>query len=95
VSGAAATVEGILRERFAPIHLELHDESDRHAGHPGATSGGGHFRVVIVSEAFEGLSRLEQHRLVNDALRDLFGPVIHALGLTTCSPAEWERRRGS
>jgi BolA protein len=91
VSDAAGRIESILRERFEPAHFELHDESARHAGHPGATSGGGHFQVVIVSAAFEGKSRLEQHRLVNDALRDLFGPVIHALGLKTCALSEWKK----
>src|SRR5215470_14110097 len=54
-------VETTLRERFTPTHLTIADESDRHAGHPGA-SGGSHFRVLIVSEAFRGKSRVaERH----------------------------------
>lgn len=91
----ANVIERTLRERFDPEYLDLRDESARHAGHPGATSGGGHFRVTIVSGLFEGLSRLEQHRLVNDALRGLFGGRIHALALRTAAPEEWRAGRRS
>jgi BolA protein len=84
-------IRAILEQRFQPLHLEFHDESERHVGHAGATSGGGHYRAVIVSAEFEGRSRLEQHRMVNEALRELFGSEIHALGLKTCAPTEWER----
>ena len=84
-----STIESILRERFGPTHLELRDESAKHAGHAGATSGGGHFRVTLVSKEFEGLTRLEQHRAVNEALRGLFGIRIHALALRTSAPSEW------
>jgi BolA protein len=87
-AAAAARIERILRERFQPLHFELRDDSHKHVGHAGATSGGGHFHVVIVAQAFEGKNRLEQHRLVNEALDDLFGHEIHALGLTTRAPSE-------
>lgn len=83
------TIETILRREFAPRHLEIHDDSALHAGHPGATSGGGHFRVVIVSDRFEGLALIEQHRLVNESLRELFGDRIHALGLKTIPSSRW------
>jgi len=89
MNDAASRIERVLRGRFQPVHFELRDDSARHVGHRGATSGGGHFDVVIVAEAFEGKTRLEQHRLVNEALRDLFGPVIHALSLRTLAPSEW------
>jgi len=88
MSDAAARIERRLRRRFRPQRLELRDDSAKHAGHRGATSGGGHFHVSIVSEAFEGKTRLEQHRMVNEALEDLFGPVIHALALKTRAPSE-------
>ncbi len=84
-------IERILRERFEPILLELHDDSARHAGHPGATSGGGHFRVTLVSRRFEGLSLLDQHRAVNEALAEMFGKEIHALALRTSAPSRRER----
>jgi len=81
-------IEAILRERFAPVHLEIHDDSARHAGHAGAAAGGGHFEVVVVSAAFEGKPLLDRHRMVNDALREVIGREIHALGLRTLAPGE-------
>jgi len=91
VSAAAERIESVLRERFDPLHFEVRDDSAKHVGHPGATSGGGHFQVLIVAAAFEGLSRLDQHRQVNDALRELFGREIHALALKTLAPSEWDK----
>ncbi len=83
-----ARIERILREQFQPVHFELRDDSHKHVGHAGAASGGGHFHVVIVAQAFEGKNRLQQHRLVHAALDDLLGNEIHALGLTTRAPSE-------
>lgn len=88
-AGVGQRIERILRERFQPIHLELRDESARHAGHAGAAAGGGHYDVTIVSAVFEGLSLLEQHRLVNEALRDLIGHEVHALAIRTIAPSRW------
>jgi BolA protein len=82
-------IEKILRERFQPLHFELRDESAVHRGHAGAASGGGHYQLVIVSEAFSDHSRLEQHRMVNGALQEMIGKEIHALGLKTLAPSEW------
>lgn len=84
----AARIERILQEQFQPVHFELSDDSHKHVGHAGASSGGGHYHVVIVAQAFEGKTRLQQHRLVNEALHELFGHEIHALGLTTRAPSE-------
>ena len=83
-------IEQRLRERLAPTHLELLDDSAKHAGHRGATSAGGHYRLVIVSDEFEGRSLIERHRLVNKAVRDLFGPKIHALSMRTLTPDQWQ-----
>ena len=83
-------IEQRLRERLAPTHLELLDDSAKHAGHRGATSAGGHYRLVIVSDEFEGRSLIERHRLVNEAVRDLFGPKIHALSMRTLTPDQWQ-----
>lgn len=83
-------IEQRLRERLAPTHLELLDDSAKHAGHRGATSAGGHYRLVIVSNEFEGRSLIERHRLVNEAVRDLFGLKIHALSMQTLTPDQWK-----
>jgi len=73
-----------------PLELQMEDESDRHAGHPGALSGGGHFRLRVVSPRFTGLSRLQRHRLVYDCLDSMMSAQIHALALTLLSPDEAE-----
>ena len=84
------TIERILRERFDPVHFELKDESARHEGHKGAMSGGGPYDVLIVSAFFEGKTLLEQHRMVNESLRDLFGGAIHALAIRTVPASQWK-----
>lgn len=76
-----------LTARFAPTRLEVIDESHRHAGHTGARpQGETHFRVVVVSEAFHGLSRVARHRLVNAALADELAGPVHALAITADTP---------
>jgi BolA protein len=77
-----------LSEAFSPELLEIEDESHLHAGHAGARDGRGHFRVTIVSEAFEGRARLERHRLVFAALGDMMDTDIHALAVQAHSPSE-------
>ena len=85
-----------IRERLetalAPTLLEVEDESHLHAGHAGARSGKGHFRVTIVSERFAGLPLLKRHRLVYDALADLMESDIHALAIHARAPEEAHRK---
>jgi BolA protein len=74
---------------FSPLELVVQDESASHAGHAGARAGGeSHFRVRIVSAAFEGLSRVERHRKVYDAAREEIAAGLHALALVTLTPKE-------
>lgn len=73
---------------LAPAVLDLADESALHAGHAGAASGGGHYRVKIVSERFEGLTLVMRHRLVYDSVRDMMKAEIHALAITALAPSE-------
>jgi BolA protein len=88
VAGRMEQIRRLLQARLNPIALELLDESAKHAGHAGAASGAGHFRLRIVSEAFAGLPLVQRHRLVHDALAPLFGSEIHALALETKTPEE-------
>lgn len=82
-----AAIREHLSEAFAPAELEIEDESHLHAGHAGAQSGMGHFRVRIVSEHFAGLSRIQSHRLIYDALGTLMQTDIHALSVTASAPS--------
>ncbi|MDH3579213.1 MAG: BolA family transcriptional regulator [Hyphomicrobiales bacterium] len=83
------TIRQKLTDAFAPDELEVVNESHLHAGHAGSPgTGSSHFRVTIVAAKFDGLSRVDRHRLVNEALaRELAGPV-HALALKTLSTQE-------
>jgi BolA family transcriptional regulator, general stress-responsive regulator len=82
-----------LRQRltaaFAPLRLDIYDESHHHAGHSGSRPGGGtHFQVTIVSAAFAGQSRVARQRAVYDALAQELATDIHALSLTALTPVE-------
>jgi BolA protein len=76
-----------LERELAPRSLEIIDDSARHAGHAGAREGG-HFRVVLVAEAFKGRSQLERHRLVYAAVAQLMGQGVHALSIIARTPDE-------
>ena len=85
----ADTIRRKLDERFAPLQLEISDQSHRHAGHAGARpEGETHFAVTIVSTAFAGLGRVARQRLVYEALCEELQTRIHALSLTTLAPGE-------
>lgn len=81
-------IRKVLQDTFAPTHLDIIDESYKHAGHAGAKDGGGHFIVHIQADAFTGLSRVQKHRLVNEATQHLFGSTIHALSIQARGPHE-------
>jgi BolA protein len=87
-----AVLRARLEQAFTPAHLEVHDEGERHIGHPGAAAGG-HFRVVVVSQAFRGLDLLSRQRAVYAALGDTLGAGVHALALRTLTPEEWACQR--
>ena len=88
-SPIADSIKNRLESRFAPLRLELIDESHRHAGHAGAhESGESHFRCVLVSAAFTGLSRVARQRAVNECLSDLLAERVHAFSMSLRSPEE-------
>lgn len=79
----------LLREGLDAEHVEVIDDSGRHAGHAGARGGAGHYRVTVVSARFTGRDRLERQRAVHAALAALFPDEIHALSARTLTPAEF------
>lgn len=85
-------VERAMREKLASLHpvaLEVEDESAQHAGHAGSRpSGGSHWRLAIVSEAFRGKSAVARHRMVYEALGDLMKRDIHALRIEASAPEQ-------
>ncbi|HEX4367909.1 MAG TPA: BolA family protein [Rhodopila sp.] len=95
----ADRIRDILTRAFAPSVLTVQDDSAHHAGHSGAPAGGqSHYSVLLVSNAFQGVSRVARSRAVNTALAAEFGPAeqggMHALALTLRTPEEQAARSG-
>lgn len=83
------TIIAKLSAKFAPEHLEVLDESNRHRGHAGWQEGGEtHFRVRIATRHFDGLSRLAQHRAVMETLAEELAGRVHALAIEVIRPGE-------
>ncbi len=85
-------IEQTLRQVLSATEVQVEDESALHAGHAGAASGGGHYRVTVVSPLFEGKNLVQRHRLVYDALAEDMQQAIHALALTTLTPSQQEEK---
>ena len=88
-----------LTGAFSPVVLHVQDDSAHHAGHSGAQEGGqSHYSVLLVSAAFQGMSRVARSRAVHAALAAEFGPAeqggMHALALTLRTPAEHAAQAG-
>lgn len=80
-----------MRERLVALQalsIDIIDDSAMHAGHAGAKSGGGHYRMSIVSPLFAGLRTVERHRMVYQALGSLMKREVHALSINALSPEE-------
>jgi len=80
-----------LRETFKPETLGVEDEGYLHEGHAGARDGRGHFRVLIISEAFEGKPMIERHRMIYRVLDEMMKVDIHALAIDAWTPDELDR----
>ena len=81
-------IESKLRARLVPSVLEVTNESMSHNVPPGSET---HFKVVVVSQAFEGKTLVERHRVIYELLADELRGGVHALAITSRSPAEWEK----
>jgi BolA protein len=89
----ADTIRAKLTAAFSPQRLDVYDDSEKHHGHAGYRDGGEtHFRVTIISPAFEGFSRVDRHRQINDALAEELRTRVHALQLTILTPEEAAKR---
>jgi len=87
------SVEAKIREALMialrPTRLDVVNESELHAGHRGSPgTGESHFRVLVVSECFQGKSRIERHRMVHEALASELSGRVHALAIKALAPGE-------
>lgn len=83
----AQTIEQKLRLALMPSHIEVINESHNHHVPPNSET---HFKVIIVSEAFNGKRLLARHREVNQALAEELANGVHALSMHTYTQAEWD-----
>ncbi|KAG8560066.1 hypothetical protein GDO81_014765 [Engystomops pustulosus] len=81
------SIKAKLTENLQPSHLEVHNESYMHAVAPGSET---HFKVVIVSDVFDGKSLIQRHRLVNDLLKEELAGPVHALSIQAKTPQQWD-----
>jgi len=85
----AETIRQKLAQALAPSRLEVIDDSARHAGHAGAQPGGEtHFNVLVISDRFAGMNRVDRQRLVYGLLQQELAGQVHALALVTRTAAE-------
>ena len=85
----ADRIRHAIEARFSPAEVVVRDDSAQHAGHAGARPGGEtHYHVLVVSPAFQGLSRVARSRAVHEALAPEFASGLHALALTLRTPGE-------
>ena len=78
-----------LTASLSPESLEIIDRSHEHAGHEGAKAGGGHFDIIIVTEAFNDMNTVQRHRAIYDALGEAMNSEIHALSIRAYTPDEF------
>ena len=83
-----ARIEERLTSELAPVHLVVENESHNHSVKPGSET---HFKVVIVSAAFDGKDRIARHRLLHKVLAEELAAGLHALTSSMFSPAEWSK----
>ena len=86
-------IEQKILEALAASHVEVIDESWKHAGHAGAAAGGGHFILCVASDRFEGVSLLDRNRMVFQILEQELKGAIHALTVKAMTPKEWETKK--
>lgn len=84
-------IEAKITASLAPAHLEVLNESHMHSVPPDSET---HFRLVVVSDRFEGQPLVKRHQAVNRILAAELEGSVHALSMQTLTPAEWERSGG-
>ena len=89
-----AKMRAAVERALAPTHTQWENESHKHGG--GGEGGESHFKVLVVSAAFDGKALLDRHRLVNDAVKEGATNIpVHALSISAKTPAQWAAAGGS
>ncbi|MCB0413708.1 MAG: BolA family transcriptional regulator [Bdellovibrionales bacterium] len=85
-----STIKEKLKQAYEPVFLSVVNESSNHHVPPGSET---HFQVIVVSDAFEGKSRVQRQRLVYQLLSEELVNGVHALSQKLWTPEEWEKRQ--
>lgn len=80
-----ASIRSKIESAFSPTYFEIENESHKHSRGGAET----HFRLIVVSEKFEGLSRVDRQRQVANLFDDERAQGLHALSQRTMTPKEW------
>lgn len=86
------TIEAKIADGLHPLHLEVVNESNNHNVPPGSES---HFKLVVVSDQFEGKPLIARHRLINEILASELQGKIHALAMHTYTQQDWVNKNGT
>ncbi len=86
------SLEQKIKNAFQPTWYQILNESEMHNVPPNSES---HFKVVIVSSAFNEKSRMQRHRMINAVVKDELEGPIHALSIQAHTVTEWEERSAS
>lgn len=81
-------IRAALADHLDTEDIVIRDDSHKHIGHPGASTGLGHFHVTVRSSRFDGISPIARHRLVYEALGNLLQTDIHAVQIRALAPGE-------
>lgn len=84
------SIEEKIRRALSPQSVEIINESHLHAGHQESFDGTGetHLRIKVVAEAFEGMSRVNRHRTINELVQEEIAQGLHAIAMETRAPSE-------
>jgi len=81
-------IHATLKSALQPDFIDIIDDSQAHAGDPGAQNGAGHYVLSIVSSQFAGRSMVQRHQMVYSALASFMPAEIHALRIKAITPDE-------
>lgn len=90
MNSRGARLQNILAENLQPLHMEINNESHLHSVPANSET---HFKVLIVSNVFSDISRIDRQRLVNDLVKFELQSGLHALAQRLLSPSEWEAQK--
>lgn len=88
----AQTIQKTLEEKIPSLTVRVEDDSAKHKRHKQSQGKGGHYKLVIVSNEFEGMSLVQRHRKIYDALEMHGSTQIHALSISALTEKEWKEK---